>query len=348
MVLPPPFGPRTHITSPPPSENARSRPTVRPGKPKASLRRLEHHQLRARTAAKQPQEERRADERGQHAGRQLDDRDACGIACPPPSMKPAPSSMASGSSRPKSGPTSKRAACGISRPDPADDAADGDHRSGHQCRRTPPPARRRRRVHAERAGLVVGERQADSCASAGAASATSRRVRAAPRRRGRCGAMDARLPSSQKVIAGQLVVRVGEVLQQRNRRAEQGADHHAGEHEREQRIVAAHARADAVDQTDGNQAASEGEELDAEDPRAIGRSRAPRPARRRSRPRGYRATPAGCGTFPGRRCRRRRAPRRRAAPPARGGRVSAERRSLRFAETASPVISANNSAIETG
>src|SRR6185295_15215224 len=83
VVLPPPFGPSTHIASPAASEKLTSRPMVRPGKPKARFSTFSITSSacfrRASPApsgqGKQPQKERRSDERGEHARRHFDRRD---------------------------------------------------------------------------------------------------------------------------------------------------------------------------------------------------------------------------------------------------------------------------------
>ena len=73
----------------------------------------------------------------------------------------------------------------------------------------------------------------------------------------------ARLPSSQYVIR-QLVVGVGEVLEQRDERAEQRAEDDAGEDQRQDRIVAPHVRAHRVHRPHRGEAAGERAELDYE------------------------------------------------------------------------------------
>src|SRR5688572_31149279 len=80
VVFPPPLGPRTHMTSPSRSAKPTSRPMVRPGKPKASdfTSRITSSSCFQRASpappgeGEKPEEERRADERGEHARRHLD------------------------------------------------------------------------------------------------------------------------------------------------------------------------------------------------------------------------------------------------------------------------------------
>ena len=77
----------------------------------------------------------------------------------------------------------------------------------------------------------------------------------------------------------QLVVGVGQDLEQRDHRAGERADDHAGQHQDQHRLAAAHGGGHQIDQGHGGEAAGEGQQLDAE----TGRERkmpstAPRPA----------------------------------------------------------------------
>ncbi len=168
----------------------------------------------------------------------------------------------------------------------------------------------RARLHAERARFLVAERQQVHRASAAASSGT--------RPTHDAGSAEPRSPARRRREAAeqperdrrQLVVRVGQVLEQRDARAEQRADHHAGQHQHEQRIVAAHGVADHVDEprprTSPPRTRGPGSRRSA----ARGRCRARRRAPRRRTRRGCRARPADCGTGPGTRRRRPRARRR--------------------------------------
>ena len=125
-------------------------------------------------------------------------------------------------------------------PDPADDAAITETAAAViSVAAAITASRSAPRLDAERARFLVAERQhVDAPAqehSGTRPTAISGQDGEHVRRR-----TPARLPSSQNVMAGQLVVRVGEELEQRDAGAEQRADHDAGEHQHEQRIVAAH------------------------------------------------------------------------------------------------------------
>src|SRR5688500_19109688 len=117
------------------------------------------------------------------------------------SMKPAPISMASGSRRPKSGPTSRRAACGISRPtQPMMPLKATTEAVISVAQATTSVRRRRVSTPSARASSSGSEsrfmRQRSSLFGASPSSASG----AATARS--FGEIDARLPSSQKVIAG--------------------------------------------------------------------------------------------------------------------------------------------------
>ena len=63
---------------------------------------------------------------------------------------------------------------------------------------------------------------------------------------------------------GKLVIGIGQIFHEADAGAEQRADHHAGEHQHQDRIARAHRRADHVDGSDRDQPADEGQRLDAE------------------------------------------------------------------------------------
>src|SRR5262245_50015589 len=82
VVLPPPFGPSTHRTSPAPSVKLTPRPMVRPGKPKSSALTssitsscLQRASPAPSGESEEPEEKRRADQRRQHTGRHFDGGD---------------------------------------------------------------------------------------------------------------------------------------------------------------------------------------------------------------------------------------------------------------------------------
>ena len=149
----------------------------------------------------QPEKERRADERGEHAERDLDARRRPRQRVDP-RRKPAPSSTATGSSRRKSGPTSRRATCGTIEADPADDPRDRDDRGGDERRRGDHGRADAHRRDAERGGLLVAERKDRDPP----AQQPEHDEAGEHRRQGRAhvggGASPRGCPSSQYVIAG--------------------------------------------------------------------------------------------------------------------------------------------------
>ena len=142
VVLPPPLGPSRHTTSP-----ARDARSTRRGRPDGRDSRSEIARASslssassARARIELPQEERRADERGQHAERDLDARRRCARACRRRAGTPAPSRIDIGQQAARTpGPTSMRAKCGITRPIQPMTPADRDRRRGHRAspRRSP-------------------------------------------------------------------------------------------------------------------------------------------------------------------------------------------------------------------
>ena len=355
VVLPPPFGPSRHSTSPPPTREAtrRGRPRL-PRIAEGEVARLEPHgahcQLRrapraarGRTACRRTRSARRA---GSRCGAIV--RASVSTA----SRKPAPSSIAAGSRRAKSGPTSRRAKCGISSPIQPIDAARSTTAAAVISVAAAITTRRTRRVvDAERARLLVAERQ-----HVDAPAQQPQRHEADQHRR---AAVDARSP---RLTAGeaaeqperdrrQLVVGIGQVLEQRDarRRAARRPTTPASTSTRigswpRTRGADQRRRAPTAARPDG-----EGEALDRRRPAATGRCRAPRRAPRRRTRRGCRARPADCGTGSGR-PRRRRPARRRPASAASDARAAdAERppsRPRRAARARAPVSFAQSSASE--
>ena len=143
------------------------------------------------------------------------------------SRNAAPSSMASGSSRPKSGPTSRRAACGIRSPTQpmmpltataaaVISVAAATTTSVRSLRVSTPSARASSSGSASR---FMRQRR----------SSMRREAEQRERRRGAEVARRDRGEAAEQPVGdrGKLVVRVGEVLEQRDHRAEQRADHDA-------------------------------------------------------------------------------------------------------------------------
>ena len=75
----------------------------------------------------------------------------------------------------------------------------------------------------------------------------------------------ARLPSSQNVMAGKLVVGIGQYFDERDRGTRKRADHDAGEHEDEDVAAPAQTACKRRDNDNRQQAAAESEGLDADD-----------------------------------------------------------------------------------
>ena len=242
------------------------------------------------------------------------------------SRKPPPSSAAAGISRAKSGPTSVRAMMRHHQADPADDAGGGDARRRHQrCGGDDGDAQRPGGTPSARASSSGSDitfiRQRS-------ASSTSGAERDRAEQRNEIGGVGRGEAAEQpERHRGKLVIGIGEIFHQADAGAEQRADHHAGQHQHQDRVARAHRRADQIDRGDRDQPADEGERLDREHAEREDRCRAPRRAPRRTTRRGCRATPADCGTGPGTRCRRPRAPRRPARRPARAARAPARSRS---------------------
>ena len=148
--------------------------------------------------------------------------------------------------------------------DPADDAGGRDARRGDQRRR-----RRRSRCAAGRSATPSAR------ASSSGSDITFMRQRSATS----TSVPSATGPNSGTEIGdggggeaaeqperhrGKLVVGIGEIFHEADAGAEQRADHDAGEHQHQDRIARAHRRADQVDRRDRDEAAHEGEALDAE------------------------------------------------------------------------------------
>ena len=150
---------------------------------------------------------------------------------------------------------------------PADDARHGDARGRRQCRGGDHDRAQAPRVHAERTCLVLGQReQVDAPCK-----------REQHRERERHGGQKARelLSRCRREAAHQperdrwkLVVGIGEILEQRNRGAEQARDDDAGEDQRHERIVRGQSRRDQHDDADRREAAGERRDLDRDEARA--------------------------------------------------------------------------------
>ena len=119
-------------------------------------------------------------------------------------------------------------------------------------------------------------------------------------------------PEQPERDRGQLVVRIGEVLQERNAGADQARDHDAGQDQRDERIERTHPRRDEPHERRPRRGRRRTRAPGSPRPTARGRCRrsrrAPRPRKRPA----CRARRAGCGTSAGTRRRRTRAPRPRA------------------------------------
>ena len=193
--------------------------------------------------------------------------------------------------------------------DPADDAGRGHARGCHQGGRSDDgqAQRTRRRSRAPSLPLPGGtwhsccQRRRSEPACRGGPEATSAR---GPRR-GRQGCRAARRSSPGAGCTGS-----ARYFIRPTPAPEEGAHHHAGEHQHQNRIAAPHRGADEIDRGHRGEAAGEGERLDAEDAEREDRCRNRARAQRRMRRPGCRERRAGCGTGPGRRCRRLRAQRR--------------------------------------
>ena len=201
-----------------------------------------------------------------------------------------------------------------------------DARRGDQRRRRHDGDAQRTGGDAERARLLLGQRhhvhapaQRDQHGGAERDRADQRQQIGDPG-----GGQAAEQPERHR---RKLVVGVGEIFHEADAGAEQRADHDAGQHQHQDRVARTQQRADHVDGRDRDEAADEGERLDARSRRARNRCRAPRRAPRPTRRRECRATPADCETGPGTRCRRPPAPRRPARPRSRAARAPAASRS---------------------
>ena len=230
--------------------------------------------------------------------RHLDACRSCGPAYRRRAGKPAPSSMASGQqprevrARPAS-----RAQCGTTSPTQPMMPLTATAAGGHQCRRgdhdqraacacprrARAPRRRRSVMHVHAPAQEQQRHQAEQHAGAAAREVARRDRREA-----------AEQPEGDR---RQLVVRIGEVLEERDAGAEQRADDDAGEHQHEHWVVAAHREPQSSRPAHRRRARRRRQAAwiarhrqREEDPER------PRRARRRWRRRGCRARPADCGT----------------------------------------------------
>lgn len=76
------------------------------------------------------------------------------------------------------------------------------------------------------------------------------------------GATAARLPSSQKVIAGELIVRIGQILHQRDTGSEQRPDDDSSQNQHQNRVMAVHRSADRIHDRDRREPAGKSQQLD--------------------------------------------------------------------------------------
>ena len=167
-----------------------------------------------------------------------------------------------GSSRSKLGPTDHAGDVRDDEADPADHAGDGDHAGGHERRRGDHEQAQAPGLDAQRLGLLVAERQhVDAPAQQHQRHEPDQHQR---HRRPHLALADGREAAEQpEHDGGQLVVGVGQDLHERDGRAGERADHHAGQHQHQDRVAAVHHRGDAVDEADGGKPHDEGRELDA-------------------------------------------------------------------------------------
>jgi hypothetical protein len=148
-------------------------------------------------------------------------------------------------------------------PDPADDAADRDNRGGHQRRGDNEHETKAARVDAKRLRLLIAERHQVHAPAQKMQrhEAEQDERRGAEHIGGRDGGKAAEQPEGDR---RQLIVRVGQHLQERDHRAGERAQHDASQHQNQDRLAAADRRGDGVDEAHRRDAEDEGQQLDAD------------------------------------------------------------------------------------